>query len=70
MVRLRLGLGLGCDIIIHDNQVGPQTHSFIMHKREHVQFEKTCHQNLRICLGTTAVHLKTGLVLASSINHT
>ena len=45
MVRLRLGLGLGCDIIYMIINVGPQTHSFVMHKREHVQFEKTCHQN-------------------------
>jgi hypothetical protein len=26
-------------------KVGPQTHSFVMHKREHVQFEKNATKN-------------------------
>ncbi len=33
--------------------VGPQTHGFVMHNREQVQFEKNMLPKLRICLGTT-----------------
>jgi hypothetical protein len=53
--------------------VGPQTHSFLMHKREHVQFEKTCHQNYEsVRIGANKFHQPQtgGVGLFRAITHT